>query len=231
MKISECWLKDWVKVALQIEQLAALLTMAGLEVDSISPVAGRFTRVIVAKVRQTKPHPQADRLTLCEVDSGDNKLLQVVCGAKNVRSGLKVALAQIGAQLPPNIEIKETKLRGELSQGMLCSSSELGLRENSDGSESAEGILELAEDAPLGADLREYLNLNDHVLDIDLTPNRADCLSVLGIAREVAALSSKELKPFLAPECLPSIDDVCTIRVEEKLACPQYCGRVIRGLN
>src|SRR3990167_1135692 len=193
MKISECWLKDWVKVVLPIEQLAALLTMAGLEVDSINPVAGRFTRVIVGEVRQTKPHPQADRLTLCEVDPGDNKLLQVVCGAKNVRAGLKVALAQIGAQLPHNIEIKETKLRGELSQGMLCSSSELGLRENSD---SSEGILELAEDAPLGADLREYLNLDDHVLDIDLTPNRADCLSVFGIAREVAAITSKVLKPF-----------------------------------
>lgn len=225
MKISESWLKEWVNTALPIEKLAALLTMAGLEVDSINPVAGQFTQVIVAKVCQTKPHPQADRLTLCVVDPGDNKLLQVVCGAKNVRAGLKVAFAQIGAKLPSGLEIKETVLRGELSQGMLCSSSELGLTENS------EGIIELAEDAPLGVDVREYLNLNDQVLDIDLTPNRADCLSVLGIAREVAAITMLALKPFSTPECLPSIDDACTIHVEAKLACPHYCGRVIRGLD
>lgn len=225
MKISESWLKEWVNVELPIEQLSALLTMAGLEVDSINPVAGQFTRVIVGQVRQTKPHPQADRLTLCEVDSGDNKLLQVVCGAKNVRAGLKVALAQIGAKLPSDLEIKETVLRGELSQGMLCSASELGI------TDSSEGILELAEDAPLGVDLREYLNLNDLVLDIDLTPNRADCLSVLGIAREVAALTELPLNHLVAPECLPSIDDVCTIRVEATLACPHYCARVIRGID
>lgn len=225
MKISEFWLKEWVGASLPIEQLAVLLTMAGLEVDAINPVAGQFTRVIVAQVRQTRPHPQADRLTLCEVDPGNNTLLQVVCGAKNVRPGLKVALAQIGAKLPSDLEIKETKLRGELSQGMLCSSSELGF------AESSEGILELAEDAPLGVDLRAYLHLDDQVLDVDLTPNRADCLSVLGIAREVAALTKQPLTSFPVSEIRPSIDDVPAIRVEAALACPHYCARIIKGLN
>ena len=225
MKISESWLNEWVDSALPIDKMAALLTMAGLEVDSINPVAGAFTRVIVALVRKTKPHPEADRLTLCEVDVGNNQLLQVVCGAKNVRAGLKVALAQIGAKLPPNIEIKETRLRGELSQGMLCSSSELGLTDTS------EGILELAEEAPLGVDLREYLNLDDQVLDIDLTPNRADCLSVQGIAREVAAITKQELRSFNPPQCQPAIRDELTLRVEASDACPRYCGRIIQGVD
>ena len=225
MKISVSWLTEWVKVMVPIDQLAVLLTMAGLEVDSTNPVAGQFKGVIVGQVRQTKPHPKADRLTLCEVDHGASQLLQVVCGAKNVRPGLNVALAVIGATLPPDIEIKETLLRGELSQGMLCSSTELGL------TESSEGILELPQDAPLGMDIRTYLDLEDQVLEIDLTPNRADCLSVLGLARDVAAITGQKLKPVSVTKCRPSMKDIWTIHVDAKRACPQYCGRIIRGLN
>ena len=227
MKISESWLREWVNPAVTTEELAAMLTMAGLEVDSLSPVAGSFTHVIVAEVRQTKPHPDASRLTVCEVDAGNAQLLQVVCGAKNVRAGLKVALAQIGASLPNGMEIKETQLRGELSQGMLCSAEELGLIDTS------EGIIELAEDAPLGMDVREYLGLNDQVLDIDLTPNRADCLSVQGIAREVAAITGQPLTPVSFAMPAPSVDDICTIQVESKAqsACTHYYGQIIRGIN
>lgn len=225
MKVCESWLREWVNPAITTTQLAELLTMAGLEVDSISPVAGDFSGVIVARVCQTKPHPAADRLTLCEVDPGNGQLLQVVCGAKNVRAGLIVALAQMGALLPQNMAIKETKLRGELSQGMLCSASELGLTDTS------EGILELAEDAPLGMDFRDYLELDDWVLDIDLTPNRADCLSVLGVARELAAITSQSLKVQPEIQCTPSIDETRRVQIQEKHACPHYCGRIIRQIN
>lgn len=191
MKVSEQWLSDWVSLNLDTKEIASLLTMAGLEVDAIQPVAGEFRGVIVAKVLETMPHPSADKLTLCQVDAGKDSILKIVCGAKNVRPGLRVALAQIGAVLPNGLKIKEAKLRGELSQGMLCSEVELGLAENS------EGILELREEAPLGMDLREYLSLDDRILDLDLTPNRGDCLSILGVARELSALVHREpLKPL-----------------------------------
>ena len=225
MKISELWLREWVNPSVDENHLAELLTMAGLEVDSVTPVAGAFNEVVVARVSSTLPHPKADRLTLCEVDAGNGKQLKVVCGAANVRQGLKVALAQIGAHLPGDFVIKETTLRGELSQGMLCSLTELGL------ADEADGIMELAEDAPVGVDLRTYLALNDHVLDIDLTPNRADCFSVLGVARELAALTNLPLRPIPKPIIPPSIDEILTIQLLEPNACPQYYGRVIRGIN
>lgn len=225
MKVSELWLREWVNPSLNGQQLAALLTMAGLEVDAVTPVAGAFTGVIVAEVLNTTPHPQADKLTLCEIHTGAGKPLKVVCGAANVRRGLKIALAQIGANLPGGLVIKESMLRGELSQGMLCSVSELGLAESSD------GIMELDDDAPLGVDLRTYLSLDDQVLDIDLTPNRADCFSVLGVAREVAALTSLPLQPLPKEISLPAIDERLTIKLLNPDAGPQYCGRVIRGIN
>ncbi|SPX61724.1 Phenylalanyl-tRNA synthetase beta subunit [Legionella feeleii] len=225
MKVSELWLREWVNPSLNGQQLASLLTMAGLEVDAVTPVAGAFTGVIVAEVLNTTPHPQADKLTLCEINTGAGKPLKVVCGAANVRQGLKVALAQIGANLPGGLVIKESMLRGELSQGMLCSVTELGLAENSD------GIMELDEDAPLGTDLRTYLALDDQVLDIDLTPNRADCFSVLGVAREVAVLTSLPLQPLPEKTSLPTTDEQLTIKLLNSDACPQYYGRVIRGIN
>lgn len=225
MKVSETWLREWVNPSLTAEELAAQLTMAGLEVDAVTPVAGEFNHVVVAEVLKTEPHPQADKLTVCEINANDGKNYTVVCGASNVRPGLKVALAKLGATLPGSFKIKEVKLRGQLSQGMLCSSSELGFEENS------EGILELPDDAPVGQDLRDYMSLNDHVLDIDLTPNRADCFSILGVAREVAALNGQQLKELPLAAVKPEIDDALTIKVDESRACPQYYGRIIRDIN
>ncbi|BCA96824.1 phenylalanine--tRNA ligase beta subunit [Legionella antarctica] len=225
MKLSKLWLREWVNFSLTEQELAAQLTMAGLEVDAVSPVAGEFTHVVVGEVLSTKPHPDADKLTLCEVKAGIDQTLKIVCGASNVRSGIKVALAMIGAQLPGGLKIKESKLRGELSQGMLCSASELGLAEQS------EGIMELEEDAPVGVNLRDYLTLDDHILDIDLTPNRADCFSVLGIAREVAVLNKLPLLEPSISTIAPAIDDVVSINLKNAQACPRYCGRLIRNIN
>lgn len=225
MKVSERWLREHVNPSENTQQLAEKLTMAGLEVDAITAVAGSFNGVVVAEVLETRAHPQADRLTLCTVQAKENIKLSVVCGAHNVRPGLKVALAEVGAQLPGNLVIKEAKLRGELSQGMLCSASELGLSEHS------EGILELEKDAPIGVDLRTYLHLNDLVLDIDLTPNRADCLSIRGIAREVAALTHSPLKDSVVPQVSCQGHEEKSITVSAKKACPRYCGRVISGIK
>jgi phenylalanyl-tRNA synthetase beta chain len=225
MKLSKLWLREWVNFSLTEDELASQLTMAGLEVDAVSPVAGPFTHVIVAEVLSTKPHPDADKLTLCEVNINAEKPLQIVCGASNVRAGLKVALAMIGAKLPGDFKIKESKLRGQLSQGMLCSVTELGMADQSD------GIMELDSNAPVGMDLREYLLLDDHVFDVDLTPNRADCFSVLGIAREVAVLNQLPLLEQPVAAATPSIDDVLPVHLNNSEACPRYMGRVIRGIN
>lgn len=225
MKLSKLWLREWVNFSLTEQKLADQLTMAGLEVDAVSPVAGEFTHVVVAEVLSTQPHPDADKLTLCEVNAKTDKPLRIVCGASNVRPGLKVALAMIGAQLPGGLQIKESKLRGELSQGMLCSVTELGMAEHS------EGIMELEQDAPVGMDIREYLMLDDHVFDVDLTPNRADCFSVLGIAREVAVLNKLPLIEHPVETVAPATDDVLTINLKNPEACPRYCGRIIRNIN
>jgi phenylalanyl-tRNA synthetase beta chain len=225
MKVSESWLREWVNPALKGQDLANQLTMAGLEVDALTSVAGAFHQVIVAEVVSTKPHPKADRLTLCVVDTGHDTPIQVVCGAANVRAGLKVALALVGATLPCGLIIKESMLRGELSQGMLCSISELGMDDHS------EGILELPLDAPVGCDLRQYLQLDDLVFDIDLTPNRADCFSILGIARDVSALNQLPLTVLPQKAILPVIEDVLKVSVLADDACPQYYGRIIRGIN
>ncbi|MDR3442904.1 MAG: phenylalanine--tRNA ligase subunit beta [Legionella sp.] len=225
MKLSKLWLREWANFSLTEHELASQLTMAGLEVDAVSPVAGEFTHVIVAEVLSTKTHPDADKLTVCEVNINADKPLQIVCGAANVRPGLKVALALIGACLPGGFKIKESKLRGELSQGMLCSVSELGMAEQSD------GIMELESDAPVGTDLRDYLMLNDHIIEVDLTPNRADCFSVLGIAREVAVLNKLPLQEQPIAAVTPSIDDVLPVHLQSPEACPRYCGRIIRNIN
>lgn len=225
MKLSKLWLREWVNFSLTEHELAEQLTMAGLEVDAVSPVAGEFTHVIVAEVLSTKPHPDADKLTLCEVNINSDQPLQIVCGAANVRAGLKVALAMIGAVLPGGFKIKESKLRGQLSQGMLCSVTELGMAEQSD------GIMELEADAPVGMDLRDYLTLDDHVIDVDLTPNRADCFSVLGIAREIAVLNKLPLQEPVVTPVIARIDDVLPIQLQNPEACAHYCGRIIRNIN
>lgn len=225
MKICESWLRDWVKYTLSLDELNHQLTLAGLEFEGCYPVAGEFEKVVVAHVLETKRHPQADKLSVCVVDAGLEAPLQIVCGASNVRPGLKVALAMIGARLPQDLQIKACKLRGEASQGMLCSTVELGLEDKSD------GILELPHDAPIGKDLREYLVLNDAILEIDLTPNRADCFSVLGVAREVAALNSVVCQSIPDVMIAPRIADKLEVILDKPAACPHYAGRVIRGIQ
>ncbi|HCC45333.1 MAG TPA: phenylalanine--tRNA ligase subunit beta, partial [Gammaproteobacteria bacterium] len=176
MRFSEAWLRELVNPNISTQVLVDQLTMAGLEVDGFQPVAVEFTDVVVGEILAVETHPGADKLVICTVDNGIEKL-QVVCGAPNAREGIKVPFANIGAEFP-ELKIKKAKLRGVESNGMLCSELELGLSDNN------EGLLELAADAPVGADIRDYLGLNDVIIDLDLTPNRSDCLSILGLARE-----------------------------------------------
>lgn len=224
-KLSMQWLKEWIGLAFDYKDLADRLDMAGIEVGGITPLAGGFAEVVVAKVLEAKQHPDADRLRVCQVDIG-TETLSIVCGASNVRAGLKVALAKLGGRLPNGMVLKEVKLRGVLSQGMICSMSELGL------AESSEGIMELPDDAPLGMDLIDYLELNDETLSIELTPNRGDCLSILGLAREIAALFDLSLLTPSPEIAIPaSIPDVLPVKVETQSACPRYLGRLLRDIN
>lgn len=227
MKVSEQWLRAWVNPNLSVEQLAEQLTLAGLEVAAVYPVAGSFNQVVVGEVLTAAPHPDASRLQVCEVNVGAAKPLTIVCGAKNCRAGLRVAVAQVGAQLPNDVLIKEAKLRGIVSQGMLCSGSELGLAE----ARLEAGILELPFDAPLGKDIRDYLQLNDHCLDIHLTPNRGDCLSVKGLARDIAAITQQTMTQPLIVNQPAVIGDKIKINVASFEDCPHYAGRIIRNMD
>ena len=224
MKISQNWLHEWVNPQTDLDEFCATITMAGLEVDSIEPAAGEFTKIVVAKVTSVEKHPDADKLNVCKVNTGKEEL-QIVCGAANVREGLVVACATIGAVLPGNFKIKKSKLRGVESFGMLCSEKEMGL------AEQADGLMELPDDAPVGTDIREYLKLNDTIIEVDLTPNRADCLSVAGVAREVATLYKSELNTVEAGNVAASIDDTFNVSVSATQACPRYTGRIIRNVN
>lgn len=224
MKFSEQWLREWVNPPVNTAELVEQMTMAGLEVDSVEPVAAEFQGVIVAQVMQVELHPDADKLSVCKVSNG-NEEFQVVCGASNVRVGLKVALAEIGATLPDNFKIKRAKLRGIESQGMLCSKEELGLEQ------SSAMIMELAEDAPVGESVRSYLALDDQSLDVDLTPNRGDCLGIAGLAREIGVLNNMQVTA-LKPAPVPAvIDDVFPVSVEATRECPRYLGRIVRAVN
>ena len=224
MKISEKWLREWVNPDADAHAIADAITMAGLEVDSIEAAAGQFNSVFVAEVKEVEKHPDADKLNVCKVDAGGD-LLQIVCGASNVRPGLRVPCATIGAVLPGDFKIKKSKLRGVESFGMLCSEKELGM------ADSAEGLMELADDAPVGTDIREYLNLDDQIIEVDLTPNRSDCLSLAGVAREVGTLYQCEVTQADYKEVTPSIDDTFPISIQAEQACPRYLGRVIRDVN
>ena len=225
MKFSEKWLREWVNPAFDTDTLVAKLTQAGLEVDAVTPVAGDFQGVLVGQVKSVKPHPNADKLRVCEVDVAGNELLHIVCGAANVREGLKIPVAVIGAVLPGNFKIKQAKLRGESSFGMLCSAKELGL------AESSEGLLELAAEAPVGQDIRKYLDLDDQSIEVDLTPNRSDCLGVAGIAREVGVISQTDVTAPDMPTVTPLNDATLPVMVSAASACPRYIGRVIKGIN
>ncbi len=224
MKISEKWLREWVDPALDTQALSHQLTMAGLEVEGIEPVAGHFSGVVVAVIVTATPHPDADKLQVCEVDTGDGQV-QIVCGAPNARPGIKVPLATVGAVLPGNFKIKKAKLRGVESQGMLCAEQELGLSDGSD------GLMELPADAQPGTDVRQYLQLDDQVIEIGLTPNRADCLSVMGVAREVGLLATAEVTPPVFEPAATAIDATLPVALQAPENCPRYLGRVIRDID
>lgn len=224
MQFSESWLRSLCNPALSTDEICHLLTMAGLEVEENDPVAADFSQVVVAQVLSVEKHPDADKLKLCSVNIGADAPLQIVCGAPNVAAGMKVPCALVGAKLP-GIEIKKAKVRGIESFGMLCSARELGL------SEDHGGLLPLAEDAVVGTDIRAHLDLNDRKITIKLTPNRADCLSLLGIARELSALTGATLAaPAIAP-ITPTIADTRAIALDAPESCSRYCGRIIRGVN
>ncbi len=225
MKFSENWLRQWVNPEVTSEQLGHQLTMAGLELDGIAAASPDLTGVIVAKIESVEPHPDADKLQVCQVRVGNNEIRQIVCGAKNARAGLITALATEGAKLPGDVKIKAAKLRGVESFGMLCVSTELGIEEE------GEGILELDDSLTIGVSLMNALDLNDVVFDIDLTPNRSDCLSIEGIAREVSALYQLPINTPEISSVKKDNDDQFAIEVESREACPRYCGRVLRGVN
>lgn len=225
MKFSEAWLREWVNPEITREQLMHQITMAGLEVDDVQAVAGEFSKVVVGSVVECGQHPDADKLQVTKIDIGAAELIDIVCGAKNCRLGLKVAVAVVGAVLPGDFKIKEAKLRGQPSFGMLCSESELGLAETSD------GIIELPADAPIGACVRQYLQLDDVIIDVDLTANRADCLGIAGLAREVGVLNSIAVTEPTWQNAAVTIADQVAINLQAATACPRYLGRVIRGIN
>ena len=198
--------------------------MAGLEVDGVEAVAGEFSNVVVGEVVECGQHPDADKLQVTKVNVGD-EIVDIVCGARNCRLGLKVVVAKVGAVLPGNFKIKKAKLRGVPSHGMLCSESEIGL------ADSADGIMELPSDAPIGSCVREYLDLNDVTIDVDLTANRGDCLGIKGIAREVGVLNNIAVNDVEITETAASITDALAINIAAGEACPRYLGRVIKNID
>ena len=225
MQFSEQWLRTFVDPQLDSAGLGHLLTMAGLEVEEADPAAPAFKGVVVARIVEAEKHPDADKLKLCKVDAGTGELLQIVCGAPNAAAGMKVPCAVVGAVLPGEFEIKKAKLRGVESFGMLCSARELGL------SEDHAGLYALPDDAPVGLDIRDYLGLNDTLFTIKLTPNRADCLSLTGVAREVAAITGCALTCEPIDAVPASSDTTRAIVLDAPQACPRYCGRVLSGVD
>ncbi|MFI0471424.1 phenylalanine--tRNA ligase subunit beta [Halomonas sp. HMF6819] len=225
MKFSEQWLREWVSPQLDTQALADQITMAGLEVDAVEPVAPAFEGVVVAEVIAKEPHPGADKLNVCRVNDGTGEV-QVVCGARNVAVGQRVPFAQVGGLLPGDFKIKKAKLRGVESFGMICSASELGLEE-----EASEGIFVLPEDAPVGDSVRDYLMLDDATIEVDLTPNRGDCLSVKGMAREVGVLNRLPVQAPGTDPVAPSSEQRFPVGVSAAEQCPRYVSRVIDGVD
>jgi len=224
MNISTSWLREWVNPSVEDEVLAESLTMAGLEVDGIAPVAPQFEKVVVGRVVKCEKHPDADKLNLCQVDVGEGENLQIICGAKNVRENLNVVVATVGAKLPNGLKIKKAKLRGVESFGMICSEAELGMADSSD------GITELADEAVIGQNIREHLDLDDNIIELDITPNRGDCFSVLGVAREVCANYNLSLD-MSTDKVTSSIDEQMNASVSNTLACPKYLTRIVKGID
>ncbi|MCK5881585.1 MAG: phenylalanine--tRNA ligase subunit beta, partial [Sinobacterium sp.] len=229
MKFSESWLREWVQPAWTTQELVAEITMAGLEVDAIEPVASDFTGVVVAEIAEIEQHPDADKLRICKVQCAEDELVQVVCGASNARVGLKVAFAKVGSVLKSednsDFKIKKAKLRGVPSFGMLCGASELGMEDQID------GLMELPADAPVGEDVKVFLGLDDTLIDVDLTPNRGDCLSILGIARDVGVLSQSDLSIVNVEAVSSTIDAVMPVTITEQGDCPAYASRIIKNID
>ena len=225
MKFSESWLREWVNPEISREALSEQITMAGLEVDGVDPVAAEFSGVVVGEVVECGQHQDADKLRVTKINVGGEELLDIVCGAPNCRLGLKVAVAVVGAKLPGDFKIKKAKLRGVPSHGMLCSYTELGIDIESD------GIIELPLDAPIGTDIRDYLDLNDAVIDVDLTANRADCLGMVGLAREVAVLNRMESTEPSWEKVESTIADKVDVKLTDSTACPRYLSRVVKGVD
>jgi phenylalanyl-tRNA synthetase beta chain len=225
MKFSEKWLREWVDPAVSTAELVEQLTMAGLEVDSVEPAGAGLESLLVGEVISVDKHPDADKLRVCQVNIGQQQLLQVVCGAPNVSAGRKYPLAPVGGRMPGGMKIKKSKLRGVESQGMLCSAQELGLSEDHD------GLMELPAEAEAGQSLQDFLGLDDNIIELDLTPNRGDCLGIEGIAREVGTLLRSAVTTVAVAPVKASIDDRFEIDIQVPEACPQYLGRVIRGVD
>lgn len=226
MKVSESWLREWCNPPLDTAGIAQHLTMAGIEVGAVEPAAESLEQVVVARIVTTRPHPDADRLRLCEVEASPGEaLLNIVCGAPNARPDLRVPLARVGARLPGGLRIKSSKIRGEASEGMLCSARELGL------GEGQAGLLELPSDAPVGQPLADYLQLSDRIIEVELTPNRGDCLSLSGLARELAALTQSALTPPAIAAVPPVSQRQLAVRLEAPQACPRYLCRVIENID
>lgn len=224
MKLSEQWLREWANPTLTLNQLSEQLTLAGFETEAVEPVAGNFDNVVIVEVNSVEQHPNADRLRVCQVTDGGSQY-QIVCGAANVRANIKVPLAKVGAQLPGNLTIKPAKLRGIESMGMLCSATELGI------AETADGLLELPADAPVGMNIQDYLQLNDHTIEFNITPNRGDCLSIAGMAREVATLNRLDLTPPNFEIIKPQINETLAVTVMAAKDCPRYIGRIIKDVD
>src|SRR6202008_2169472 len=231
MLFPESWLRSFADPKMTTDELSHALTMAGLEVEGLSPAAPPTSKIVVGRVLEVVKHPDADKLNVTQVDAGTGATLNIVCGAPNVAPGIKVPVALVGAQLPPAEEggapfaIKLSKLRGVESQGMLCSARELKL------SEDHSGLLILPEDTPVGQDIRETLNLDDTIFEIKLTPNKADCLSVFGIARETAAITDAPLTPIAIEPVLATLDETLPVKIAAPQLCGRFSGRVIRGVN
>ena len=225
MRFSLNWLRQWVPTDLDAQSVADRLTAAGLEVDQLETIGTGLDGVVVGEIVDCKPHPDADRLRVCEVDYGADAPVTIVCGAPNARAGLKAPLATVGATLPNGLKIKPAKLRGVESRGMLCSAPELGLGED------ASGLLELPAALETGAALAGALGLPDYVIEVDLTPNRADCLSIRGIARELAAAESLECREPEIAKVAPALDDDIEIELTDPVDCPRYVGRLVRGID
>lgn len=225
MQFSYDWLQKWVSPNKNAEELAHLLTMSGLEVEEVEKAAPAFSGVVIAEVKQVEKHPDADRLNITQVDVGTGELVQIVCGAPNVKVGIKVPCSLPGAVLPGDFKIKPTKMRGQVSNGMLCSGKELGIPDDAD------GLMLLPADAPVGADIRDYLALNDDLLTLKITPNRADCLGIKGIAREVVALTQCEHHNFSVPTVAVSTGRLQAVRIDAPADCGRFVARVIEGVD